>query len=132
MCHISPHISALSPRPRPSKREDIMESSPQEDAEGQAIVKVLAVVLERLVSANSHLDASQVDETKFHALRAPAIGIHQYLERYVQLFIHVFVSPAIIDVLTPHMSSPPPPHMLMCASASTNTHPAPRNVSSSP
>lgn len=58
-----------------------MESTPQEEAEGQAIVKVLSVVLERLVSANSHLDASQNEETKFHALRAPAIGILQYLER---------------------------------------------------
>jgi len=58
-----------------------MESTPQEEAEGQAIVQVLAVVLERLVSSNSHLAASQQEETKFHALRAPAIGILQYLER---------------------------------------------------
>jgi len=64
-----------------------MESTPQEDAEGQAIVHVLAVVLERLVSANSHLAASQQEETKFHALRAPAIGILQYLER-----IHKYAS----------------------------------------
>jgi len=58
-----------------------MESTPQEDAEGQAIVQVLSVVLERLVSANSHLAAAQPEETKFHALRAPAIGVLQYLER---------------------------------------------------
>mmetsp|Transcript_5568 Transcript_5568/g.10756 ORF Transcript_5568/g.10756 Transcript_5568/m.10756 type:complete len:564 (+) Transcript_5568:464-2155(+) len=64
-----------------------MESTPQEEAEGQAIVQVLAVVLERLVSANSHLAASQQEETKFHALRAPAIGILQYLER-----IHKYAS----------------------------------------
>lgn len=64
-----------------------MESTPQEEAEGQAIVQVLAVVLERLVSSNSHLAASQQEETKFHALRAPAIGILQYLER-----IHKYAS----------------------------------------
>lgn len=58
-----------------------MESTPQEEAEGQAIVQVLAVVLERLVFANSHLADAQQEETKFHALRAPAIGILQYLER---------------------------------------------------
>lgn len=62
-----------------------MESSPTEESEGKAIVKVLAVVLERLVSANSELAAQQEADnsqlTKFHALRAPAIGILQYLER---------------------------------------------------
>eukprot|EP00584_Thalassiosira_punctigera_P023764 CAMPEP_0172552002 /NCGR_PEP_ID=MMETSP1067-20121228/43026_1 /TAXON_ID=265564 ORGANISM="Thalassiosira punctigera, Strain Tpunct2005C2" /NCGR_SAMPLE_ID=MMETSP1067 /ASSEMBLY_ACC=CAM_ASM_000444 /LENGTH=49 /DNA_ID= /DNA_START= /DNA_END= /DNA_ORIENTATION= len=49
-----------------------MESTPQEDAEGRAIVQVLAAVLERLVSANSHLSSSQQEDTKFHAARAPA------------------------------------------------------------
>ena len=61
-----------------------MESTPQEEAEGRTIVHVLAVVLERLVAANSHLAAGgqpQGEETKFHALRAPAIGILPYLER---------------------------------------------------
>ena len=61
-----------------------MESTPSEEAEGQAIVRVLAVVLERLVSANSHLAESSstpVEQTHFHAQRAPAIGILQYLER---------------------------------------------------
>jgi len=60
-----------------------MESSPSEEAEGQAIVRVLAAVLERLVSANSHLSSStqQQEQTHFHAQRAPAIGILQYLER---------------------------------------------------
>ena len=65
-----------------------METTPQDEAEGRAIVKVLAVVLERLVSANAHLPSAQQhastnekEETKFQALRAPAIGILQYLER---------------------------------------------------
>ncbi len=61
-----------------------MESTPALDSEGRAIVRVLAVVLERLVSANSHLAQSdQGQVTKFHALRAPAIGVGQYLERCV-------------------------------------------------
>jgi hypothetical protein len=61
-----------------------MESSPEENAEGLAIVRVLAAVLDRLVCANAPLartEACQV--TKFHALKAPAIGIQQYLERSV-------------------------------------------------
>ena len=61
-----------------------MESTPTEEAEGQAIVRVLAVVLERLVSANSYLAESSTapqEQTHFHAQRAPAIGILQYLER---------------------------------------------------
>ena len=60
-----------------------METSPTEEAEGQAIVQVLAAVLDRLVSANSHLSSTQQQEeqTHFHAQRAPAIGILQYLER---------------------------------------------------
>lgn len=59
-----------------------MEATPQEQAEGLAIVRVLAAVLDRLVCANSpmaHTEAGQV--TKFHALKAPGIGIQQYLER---------------------------------------------------
>jgi hypothetical protein len=59
-----------------------MESTPQEEAEGRALVQVLAEVLERLVATNARLAAaSPQEETKFHALRAPAIGIRQYLER---------------------------------------------------
>lgn len=64
-----------------------METSPAEEAEGQAIVQVLAVVLERLVSANSHLAQSPHEQTHFHAQRAPAIGVLQYLER-----IHKYAS----------------------------------------
>ena len=59
-----------------------MEATPEQQAEGQAIVQVLATVLERLVCANTHLarnDPGQV--TKFHALKAPGIGILPYLER---------------------------------------------------
>jgi len=65
-----------------------MESSPEQAAEGLAIVRVLAAVLERLVCANASVargDPGQV--TKFHALKAPGIGILQYLER-----IHKYAS----------------------------------------
>ena len=59
-----------------------MESSPQQNDEGLIVVRVLGAVLEKLVAANANLakvDPGQV--TKFHALKAPAIGIIQYLER---------------------------------------------------
>mmetsp|Transcript_19083 Transcript_19083/g.28500 ORF Transcript_19083/g.28500 Transcript_19083/m.28500 type:complete len:502 (-) Transcript_19083:470-1975(-) len=65
-----------------------MESTPAQAAEGMAVVRVLAAVLDRLVGANAHLaraDPGQV--TKFHALKAPGIGIMQYLER-----IHKYAS----------------------------------------
>eukprot|EP00804_Cyclotella_cryptica_P020662 CCRYP_003472-RA/>CCRYP_003472-RA protein AED:0.35 eAED:0.35 QI:758/1/1/1/0.5/0.33/3/116/393 len=65
-----------------------MDSATVEESEGLAVVKVLAVVLERLVGANAHLseeDKGQV--TKFHALRAPVIGIGPYLQR-----IHKYAS----------------------------------------
>jgi hypothetical protein len=61
-----------------------MEASPEQSAEGSAIVGVLATVLDRLVCANAPIardDPGQV--TKFHAMKAPGIGIRQYLERYV-------------------------------------------------
>lgn len=59
-----------------------METTPQQTAEGIIVVRVLAAVLERLVGANAAIslaDPGQV--TKFHALKAPGIGIFQYLER---------------------------------------------------
>jgi len=65
-----------------------METTPKQTAEGVALVRVLSAVLERLVCANAPLalaDPGQV--TKFHALKAPGIGIHQYLER-----IHKYAS----------------------------------------
>mmetsp|Transcript_1842 Transcript_1842/g.2653 ORF Transcript_1842/g.2653 Transcript_1842/m.2653 type:complete len:408 (-) Transcript_1842:216-1439(-) len=66
-----------------------METTPEQATEGMVVVRVLAAVLERLITTNSHvssgLDSSQI--TKFHALKAPAIGIHQYLER-----IHKYAS----------------------------------------
>lgn len=65
-----------------------MESTPEQLAEGTAIVKVLSDVLERLVMSNVGLalqDPGQI--TKFHALKAPGIGIFPYLERYVR-FVH--------------------------------------------
>jgi hypothetical protein len=61
-----------------------MEATPEEAAQGIAIVRVLASVLDRLVAANVSLaqtDPGQV--TKFHAMKAPAITVSQYLERYV-------------------------------------------------
>ncbi len=59
-----------------------MEATPEQSAEGLAIVHVLSTVLDRLVVANASLamtDPGQV--TKFHAMKAPGIGILQYLER---------------------------------------------------
>lgn len=59
-----------------------MESTPEEAVEGQAIVRVLASVLDQLVNANATIaltDPGQV--TKFHAMKAPGIGVQQYLER---------------------------------------------------
>jgi len=65
-----------------------MESTPEEAAEGLAIVRVLAAVLDRLVCANSPLARTEPGQvTKFHALKAPGIGIQQYLER-----IHKYAS----------------------------------------
>lgn len=59
-----------------------MENTPQQTSEGNAVVRVLAAVLERLVKANAHLSISgQIQVTKFHALKAPGISILQYLER---------------------------------------------------
>ena len=59
-----------------------MEATPEDMAKGQPIVRVLAEVLHRLIGANTELlhdDPGKV--TKFHALKAPGIGIQQYLER---------------------------------------------------
>ena len=61
-----------------------MEPTPQESADGSILVKVLAAVLERLVNSNkstARLDGGQL--TKFHALKAPGIGVEAYLDRYV-------------------------------------------------
>ena len=61
-----------------------MESTQEQIAEGESVVRVLAAVLDRLVGANSLLAQTDPGKvTKFHALKAPGIGIHQYLERYV-------------------------------------------------
>ena len=61
-----------------------MESTQEQIAEGESVVRVLAAVLERLVGANSLLAQTDPGKvTKFHALKEPGIGINQYLERYV-------------------------------------------------
>lgn len=63
-----------------------METTPELAAEGAALVRVLSTVLDRLVCANAALAAADPGQvTKFHALKAPGIGVHQYLERYVLL-----------------------------------------------
>jgi len=62
-------------------RQRVMESTPEQTAEGVAVVRVLAAVLERLVNANAQMNQNEVQVTKFHALRAPSISILQYLER---------------------------------------------------
>lgn len=65
-----------------------MESNPEQVAEGLVVVRVLGRVLEKLVAANVNLaEADQGLVTKFHALKAPSIGILQYLER-----IHKYAS----------------------------------------
>lgn len=64
-----------------------MESTPEQTAEGEAVVRVLAAVLDRLVNANAPLALADAQVTKFHALRAPSISILQYLER-----IHKYAS----------------------------------------
>lgn len=59
-----------------------MDTTPEQAAEGMALVRVLSAVLERLVGANAALaraDPGQI--TKFHALKAPGIDVLQYLER---------------------------------------------------
>jgi hypothetical protein len=64
-----------------------MEATPEQAVEGLAIVRVLSTVLDRLVGANAAIaraDPGQV--TKFHAMKAPGIGIQLYLERYVRIF----------------------------------------------
>ncbi len=61
-----------------------MDATPEQTAEGAALVRVLAAVLDRLVGANALVALSDPGQvTKFHALKAPGIGILQYLERYV-------------------------------------------------
>uniref|UniRef100_A0A7S1GM66 Cyclin n=1 Tax=Cyclophora tenuis TaxID=216820 RepID=A0A7S1GM66_CYCTE len=65
-----------------------METTPEQAAEGIVVVRVLSAVLERLVSANTTISLSDPGQvTKFHALKAPGIGILQYLER-----IHKYAS----------------------------------------
>ena len=59
-----------------------METTPEQAAEGMALVRVLAGVLDRLVCANAPLSRADPGQiTKFHALKAPGIAIQQYLER---------------------------------------------------
>ena len=65
-----------------------MESTPQESSEGKAVVAVLSAVLERLVNSNAHVPSDD-NVTKFHALKAPAISIEQYLERVRRDFIKI-------------------------------------------
>lgn len=65
-----------------------MEPTPEEAADGSILVQVLAAVLERLVNTNkstARSDPGQV--TKFHALKAPGIGVEAYLVRYVMLLL---------------------------------------------
>lgn len=65
-----------------------MEATPAQNAEGLAVIRVLAAVLDRLVSANAMQARTETEQvTKFHALKAPEISIYQYLER-----IHKYAS----------------------------------------
>lgn len=101
-----------------------MELSCEESVEGLAIARVLAAVLERLVSANQHLSHLEPRPiTKFHAMKAPGIGIRPYLERYVKLrksrgfasFVRVCVCVCLRNPIT---------------TESTNTRRVPTNASS--
>lgn len=59
-----------------------MEPTPEQAAEGLAIVRVLSAVLERLVATNSSVATNDPRlVTKFHAMKAPGIAIQQYMER---------------------------------------------------
>jgi hypothetical protein len=59
-----------------------MEATPEQAAEGLVVVQVLSAVLDRLVVANAQMArADPGTVTKFHAMKAPGIGILQYLER---------------------------------------------------
>lgn len=59
-----------------------MKPSPEEATDGSILVKVLAAVLERLVNSNKSTAISDPGQlTKFHALKAPGIGVEAYLER---------------------------------------------------
>lgn len=62
-------------------------ATPEQAAEGTAIVNVLAAVLDKLVLANCHHPERNCHypATKFHAMKPPGIAIQQYLERYVRL-----------------------------------------------
>ena len=65
-----------------------MDSTRDQHTEGLAVIHVLATVLDRLCIANAAMaqaDPGQV--TKFHAMKAPGIGILQYLERCVRFFL---------------------------------------------
>lgn len=65
-----------------------METNPGLDAEGLALVHVLATVLDRLCVANAPMARADPGlVTKFHAMKAPGIAILQYLER-----IHKYAS----------------------------------------
>ena len=58
-----------------------MESTTEQQAEGMVVVRVLAAVLDCLVKANASLSHVDGQVTKFHTLKAPEIGILQYLQR---------------------------------------------------
>lgn len=65
-----------------------MVSELNQSPEGVAVVRVLATVLERLVTVNNNLvKVGPGQVTKFHALKPPSISIQHYLER-----IHKYAS----------------------------------------
>jgi hypothetical protein len=67
-----------------------MEATPEQSAQGLAMVRVLAAVLDRLVQSNAPMARTDPGHiTKFHAMKAPGIGIQQYLERYVWYNMHM-------------------------------------------
>jgi hypothetical protein len=87
-----------------------MEASPEQSAEGLALVQVLATVLDRLVGANILLARSDPGQvTKFHAMKPPGISILQYLERYVKLAVTASLfglasPPAFLKIFHPFLA----------------------------
>jgi hypothetical protein len=83
-----------------------MEATPEQMAEGVVICRVLATVLDRLIQANrtlARVDPGQV--TRFHAMKAPGIGIQQYLERYVSVCENLTLVTVLSHRLTRNLQS---------------------------
>ena len=61
------------------------------EARRKKLVPVLARVLAELCKRNDHIPVDPSHVTKFHALRAPAISIEDYLQRYHISYKHIIL-----------------------------------------